>query len=190
MLFWSGTTLPLTTVAQCQIIIHSVCKILVISNTANHHLEQYDGMNTSNLLPWECYLLLPSVPHEGNMASAFSQPTLTCTEQKFCFTSELPFAEGKCVDQMYLQSLIRWALTPARIQVWDEEQGIATIDPKLPLILYLFQIEDSLNQPSEHKIADWLSSLKVRKKDRRGNPACTIGTDKETKYAYPFRRNR
>lgn len=58
------------------------------------------------------------------------------------------------------------------------------------MILYLFQIETSLNQLSEHKITARLPSLKVRKKGRRGNPARSICTDKETKYAYPFRRNR
>lgn len=35
-----------------------------------------------------------------------------------------------------------------------------------------------------------LPSLKVRKKGRRGNPACTICAAKETKYAYPLRRNQ
>lgn len=81
-------------------------------------------------------------------------------------------------------------MTAAHTQVWDEELGIASIDPKRSVILHLFQIEDSLNQLPEHKIADWLPSLKVRKKDRKGNPACTIGTDKETKYAYLFRGNQ
>lgn len=80
---------------------------LPISNTGNHHLQLYVGMNACELLPWESFPSLPTIPHEDTAASAFSQPILTHTEQQFSFTSEPGFVEAKSVDQLYLQSLIR-----------------------------------------------------------------------------------